>query len=235
MRLHESVPEVSTLSNVRSPWHVFAMEAAPLISPYVEKCVAALAANRPLPVPPVPPAGSSMQLLNYDNDLGCSAEKVGRGRRERMNCVAAALKGPLAALERTANPRLTANAALLAARLAGARNRGGCTANAALGTASAVGMANDERSGGVPSSAGGTFELLPAAAGSSTGVLRMAGSPLQMLRGGSMIAGTNHMPQFDVPKVCSRPCGASLMPCRSSGHLRTSGATRSHQEPSTAI
>ena len=37
--------------------------------------------------------------------------------------------------------------------------------------------------------------------GASTGVLRMAGSPLQMLRGGSMVAGGNHMPQFDVPKV----------------------------------
>ena len=29
----------------------------------------------------------------------------------------------------------------------------------------------------------------------------MAGSPLQMLRGGSLVAGTNHMPRFDVRKV----------------------------------
>ena len=92
MQLYESLPETATLAHAGSPWHIFAVEAAPLIQPYVERCVAALAAGQPLPVPPVPPAGSSMQLLNYANDLGCSAEKVGRGRRERMNCVAAALK-----------------------------------------------------------------------------------------------------------------------------------------------
>jgi hypothetical protein len=90
MQLYESLPETATLAHAGSPWHIFAVEAAPLIQPYVERCVAALAAGQPLPVPPVPPAGSSMQLLNYANDLGCSAEKVGRGRRARGGAAARA-------------------------------------------------------------------------------------------------------------------------------------------------
>ena len=53
---------------------------------------------------------------------------------------------------------------------------------------------------------GGSYSLLPAAAGASEGNLRMAGSPLQMLRGGSMVAGGNHMPQ-----VCANP--SDLSPC----------------------
>jgi hypothetical protein len=197
MTLYESLPEVAKegLHNTHAPWHVFAVEAAPLIAPYVERCVAALAAGKQLPMPPVPPAGSSMQLLNYAPDLGCTADKVGRGRRERMNCVAKALDGPLARLSRSLDLKLTANQALLKARLEGARTRGGC-----LGRDVRSGNGG-ERSGGVPTTQGGTFEMIPAAAGASEGLLRMAGSPLQMLRGGSMIAGGNHMPQFDVQKV----------------------------------
>ena len=73
MRLFESVPEVIADQKVNQPWHVFAIEAAPLIAPYVERCAAALASGKPLPPPPVPPAGSSMQLLNYADELGCTA------------------------------------------------------------------------------------------------------------------------------------------------------------------
>jgi hypothetical protein len=195
LRLYESLPEVTKegLANA-APWHVFAVEAAPLISPYVEKCVAAVAAGKPLPMPPVPPAGSSMQLLNYAEDLGCAS--AGRGRRERMNCIGKALEQPLQKLVATADPRLTANPALLRARLGGARSRGGCSAHGAVEAAT-----GSERTTGVASVGGGSYELIPAAAGGSTGVLHMAGSPLQMLRGGSMVAGSNHMPRFDVPKV----------------------------------
>ena len=201
MRLFESVPEVANegLAHAGAPWHVFAVEAAPLISPYVERCVAALAAGLPLPEPPVPPAGSSMQLLNYAPDLGCTSDAVGRGRRERMNCVAKALEAPLAALAKTADPALTSNPALLAARLGGARTRGQCKRGGAAAVAPAD--AAGGRTAGVPTASGGSFELIPAAAGASPGVLRMAGSPLQMLRGGSMVAGTNHQPRFDVAKV----------------------------------
>lgn len=199
MRLFETVPEVIADQKVTQPWHVFAIEAAPLISPYVERCVAALAAGKPLPPPPVPPAGSSMQLLNYASDLGCISDAVGRGRRERMNCVARALQKPLEDLARSINPALTANPALLKTRLAGARTRGGCAGGGDGGAGAA--MDGGGRSGGVSTANGGTFEMLPAAAGASEGVLRMAGSPLQMLRGGSTAAGSNHQPQFDVPKV----------------------------------
>ena len=198
MRLFEDVPEVKAgKAVVGSPWHVFAIEAAPLISPYVEKCVTALAAGKPLPEPPVPPAGSSMQLLNYAPDLGCG-RNTGKGRRERMNCVAKSLEQPLAALARTLDPSLTSNPALLHARLDGARTRGGC----GRGGGSVGGsVGRTERTNGVATVGGGSFEMIPAAAGGSTGTLRMAGSPLQMLRGGSTVAGGNHQPQFNVPKV----------------------------------
>ena len=134
-----------------------------------------------------------MQLLNYASDLGCISDAVGRGRRERMNCVARALQKPLEDLARSINPALTANPALLKTRLAGARTRGGCAGGGDGGAGAA--MDGGGRSGGVSTANGGTFEMLPAAAGASEGVLRMAGSPLQMLRGGSTAAGSNHQPQ----------------------------------------
>lgn len=204
MQLYQSVPEAAPaagLAHANLPWHVFAIEAAPLIAPYVELCTEALAAGRPLPPPLVPPAGSSMQLLNYASELGCT--KAG-GRRERLACISNALASPLAALARTANPKLTANPSLLEARLDGARARGGCTpAPRGGGLLSAFSRGPDPsyRADGLRTAGGGTFTLLPAAAGASAGTLRMAGSPLQMLRGGSMAAGSNHMPQFDVPRV----------------------------------
>ena len=204
MQLYKDVPEAAPaagLAHAGLPWHVFAVEAAPLIAPYVELCTEALAAGRPLPTPLVPPAGSSMQLLKYAKELGC--EKAG-GRREVLACIAKALDGPLAALGRIANPKLTANMALLRARLDGARTRGGCEAVPRhAGLLSAFSRAPDPsfRADGLATSGGGTYTLLPAAAGASEGVLRMAGSPLQMLRGGTTAAGGSHQPQFDVPTI----------------------------------
>lgn len=228
LTLFESVPEVAVqrLSHAGVPWHVYAVEAAPLISPYVERCCAALSVGQPLPVPPVPPAGSSMQLLNYAKDLGC--DRAGWSRGGRLRCIAEALKGPLDALSRSANPALTSNPALLGQRMQAARTRG-CDASVgtdptdaqsasdgskrgmrrrrrqvvsasnvpSTGLAAAVGSATDTS----PPVAQHTFSLLPAAAGASEGVLRMAGSPLQMLRGGTTAAGSNRQPQFDVPRV----------------------------------
>ena len=198
LRLYASVPEAQRgmgWAHDDKPWHVFAIEAAPLIAPYVESCVSALSLGKPLPTPLVPPAGSSMQLLNYAKELGCA--KAG-GRRERISCISKALEPSLAALGRTANPSLTSNPQLLKARLEGARSRGGCTG------ASRVRFqfgADAHRISGWRTSDGGSYQMIPAAAGAASGTLRMAGSPLQMLRGGSMMAGSNHMPQFDVARV----------------------------------
>lgn len=181
LTLFEIVPEVAKkgLAHAGVPWNTYAVEAAPLISPYVERCVAALSAGRPLPLPPVPPAGSSMQLLNYAVDLGC--EVKGKSVRERMACVGRKLEGPLAALARSAQPSLTSNATLLRSRLAAAASRGACPSAGA---------------------ARNTFDLIPAAAGAQPGMLQMVGSPLQMLRGGSNRAGGHAGgPQFDVPLV----------------------------------
>ncbi len=187
LTLFESVPEVTLgLAHKGMPWHVYAVEAAPLISPYVERCCAALSVGRPLPTPPVPPAGSSMQLLHYAKDLKCDV--AGWSRGGKLRCIARALEAPLEALARSADPALTSNPQLLRSRLESARTRG-CGSGGDGG----------DRPGG--NTLGNTFSLLPAAAGASEGVLRMAGSPLQMLRGGSMAAGGNHMPQFDVAKV----------------------------------
>ena len=144
-----------------------------------------------------------MQLLNYAGELGCASAG---GRRERLACISKVLQGPLAALARTADPTLTANPALLRARLEGARTRGGCSdgIGAAPSTRGigrlALAFARDAsqdafRADGVATPTGGSFTLLPGAAGAKAGTLRMAGSPLQMLRGGSNIAGSNHQPQ----------------------------------------
>ena len=136
-----------------------------------------------------------------------------------MNCIGAKLQKPLAKLAKTANPSLTSNAALLRARLDGARTRGGCEAvpprskksggglfSALVGRRLAASTAAYRADGWVTKD-GGSYSLLPAAAGASEGNLRMAGSPLQMLRGGSMVAGGNHMPQ-----VCAHPSDLSCPP-----------------------
>ena len=183
LQLFKDVPEAKTHAHADRPWHVFAVEAAPLISPYVEQCVERLAAGEPLPTPPVPPAGSSMQLLNYASDLGCTGEKVGKGRRERMNCIGAKLQKPLAKLAKTANPSLTSNAALLRARLDGARTRGGCEAVPPRSKKSGGGLflrswpalaasTAAYRADGWVTKDGGSYSLLPAAAGASEGNLR---------------------------------------------------------------
>jgi FkbM family methyltransferase len=207
MELYKSVPEVKVegLHVTDAPWHVFAIEAAPLIAPYVEQCTLSLAEGRPLPVPVVPPAGSSLQLLNYAGELGCASAG---GRRERIACISKALEKPLATLSKSLDPGLTSNAALLKARMRGARSRGGCRGGGGGGGGKAIGGGKaggggvaQFRAGGVMTADGGTFSMLPAAAGASEGVLRMAGSPLQMLRGGSSKAGSNHQPQFDVAQV----------------------------------
>lgn len=198
LNLYASVPEVkSGYAYAKTPWHVFAVEAAPLIAPYVERCTLALGRGEPLPMPPVPPAGSSLQLLNYAKDLGC--DKAG-GRRERIACISKALDKPLAELAKSADPSLTASKPLLHARLRGARTRGGCAGGKALAAASSE-KQQQYRAAGVPTADGGSYSMIPAAAGVSDAVLRMAGSPLQMLRGGTTAAGSNHQPQFDVPTV----------------------------------
>lgn len=186
LTLFEVVPESAASAgqaHAGVPWNTYAVEAAPLIAPYVERCVAALNAGRPLPLPPVPPAGSSMQLLEYASELGCRV-KGNESVRERMRCISDKLEAPLAALARSAQPALTANATLLRSRLAAAATRGACAA---------------ARGG---SAWRNTFDLIPAAAGARPGILEMVGSPLQMLRGGSNLAGGRAGgPRFDVPLV----------------------------------
>ena len=121
LNLYASVPEVkSGYAYAKTPWHVFAVEAAPLIAPYVERCTLAGAGRgEPLPMPPVPPAGSSLQLLNYAKDLGC--DKAG-GRRERIACISKALDKPLAELAKSADPP-SQRASLCCMRGSAARER----------------------------------------------------------------------------------------------------------------
>lgn len=166
LQLFKLLPEAATKawgSTGGGPWEVFAFEAAPLIQPFVQKCCDALTLGRSLPESPLPPAGSSIQLLHYGPALGC----VKGGRGERLRCILRALERPLAELR--VDPALTANATLLDARLASASRRRRCKRREPAAT----------------------YTLVPAAAGAMRSTIRMAGSPMQTIRGGISSMGKN--------------------------------------------
>ena len=69
LRLFAHVPSAPPPTE---PWQVYAFEAAPLIVPFVERCCADLTRGLPLPRAPVPPTGSSQQLLKHARSLNCT-------------------------------------------------------------------------------------------------------------------------------------------------------------------
>ena len=169
LRLFAHVPSAPPPTE---PWQVYAFEAAPLIVPFVERCCADLTRGLPLPRAPVPPTGSSQQLLKHARSLNCT----NKGRAQQFSCIGRALNASLHALQ--PSPELSANASLLRARLHGARRRG-CSAAAAAAGAGAGGRAPP------PAARRSHYRLIPAAASAHDGQLQMAGSPMQMMRGGS--------------------------------------------------
>ena len=159
LQLYKRVPPVQdALPHALTPWTVYAFEVSPLISPYVERCCAALSRGDPLPHAPVPPSGSSSTLLHYARKLNCSFGSRGH----QFVCIEKALNASLHELQ----PIGPALASALPARLHAARNRG-CHSS---------------------SDAPPSYRLLPAAAGARAGTLKLRDAGprglMQLLRGG---------------------------------------------------
>ena len=117
LRLFAHVPSAPPPTE---PWQVYAFEAAPLIVPFVERCCADLTRGLPLPRAPVPPTGSSQQLLKHARSLNCT----NKGRAQQFSCIGRALNASLHALRPSPELRPT--------RRSCAR---GCTARAAAAAA----------------------------------------------------------------------------------------------------
>ena len=149
------------------PWLVFGWEAAPLIAPYAERCMAHLNAGQPLPDPVVPPTGSSAELYQWvtsrpkaQPSLFACYQQNTRDFEKTKHCIFEALRDNLTAVR--PDPELSQNEALLQRRLGMARR---CAPRAAR-TASAH------------------YVLVPAAAGAREGNMTMYGGIEQMMLGG---------------------------------------------------
>ena len=168
LQLHLRVPEVKPRAS--EPWLVFGFEASPRIAPFANRCAHALNAGQPLPLPPIPPAGSSRELAKYAGNYSCSMEQLGLRpksehdrkvyRRQRLvPCMLKALEAPLASL--TVDPGLTNNRSLLHQRLTTGSGR--CSS----------GRMRSE------------YVLVPAAVGRKDGTLSMNDGPEMMITGGA--------------------------------------------------
>lgn len=149
-------------------WDVYGFEASPLIQAHAEECTLALNAGLPLPVPPVPPTGSSAALSRYISRYNCrNASSLERSRDKVhlawLRCVYHALQPELARLHE--NPRL--DGTLLADRLRGAAS---CPSTPIT---SRTAMAEHDR-----------YRLMPAAVGAANGTVELYGGREQLLRGG---------------------------------------------------
>ena len=169
--LYQLVPSLDSMA-LPSKWQVYAFEPAPLIVPHVERCCRDLSRGLPLPPAPVPPTGSSHQLLSSEvrARLNCSHAA---GHKQMVSCTAAALSKALAALRPDA--ALSQNRSLIQSRMGALRTQGCDAASAAPAAASSPAAA-----------ASAAFTLVPAASSVADGELRMAGGALQMLRGGAL-------------------------------------------------
>ena len=71
----QQVPEAR--SRLGSPWHVFGFESARRIGPFADSCHRALSAGQSLPTPPIPPVGSSRDLVRFAPEYNCSLTQLG--------------------------------------------------------------------------------------------------------------------------------------------------------------
>lgn len=162
--LFRCVPEARNLALPPAAWEVYAFEAAPLITPYLERCVAALNSGRSLPTPPLPPTGSLNDLRPFVHPSNCSIGKRTRAVHLQMEaCMTAVLQPKIAALASAPEVRaINGNSALVADRL----NTAG-------------------RCGSPPRD---TFVALPAAAAADDGWMPLYATEnaLQLVMGGAM-------------------------------------------------
>lgn len=176
LTLHRTLPNkwLEACAN-RAPWDVFGFEASRALHPYIERCTQSLSMGRELPMPPVPPAGSTKELRHFASQYGMghcvNTTSLGTGNRStfakayqfkrkfnRLSdaCLDAALRDRLKALE---VPRESVtDPALLKRRLASA-----------------------SRCGPPPVD---TYTLIPAAVNDRDGTLSLSGDLGNLVRGG---------------------------------------------------
>ena len=188
-QLFKQVPEAR--SRAEQPWLVFGFEASPRIAPFAERCAQALSAGQPLPSPPIPPVGSTRELIKHAPKHNCSMSALGLRERSEHDrkvyrrhklvpCMLRALETPLASL--TVDPRLFGNNSLLQHRLA--LGRSGCMSGGSL-------------------RGSGAYTLLPAAVGHRDGQLTMNDGPEAMITGGATHQATSksRIERYRVPQV----------------------------------
>ena len=197
--LHLQVPEAR--SRAGEPWLVFGFEASPRIAPFADKCATALSTGQPLPLPPIPPAGSSRELAQYAPQYNCSMADLGLRpksehdrkvyrRQKLVPCMLRALEAPLASL--VVQPALTSNSSELHRRL-------GLAASAC-----AVGPRSQ-------------YVLVPAAVGKRDGMLSITDGPELMITGGATHQATyrkSRVEKYRVPQVGRT---SAIQPSRASG------------------
>lgn len=123
--LYRYIPDIRD-NRSREAWVVYGFEASPLITPYAERCMHALNRGDALPMPPLPPAGSTKELQKFGSQLGCSYEDLNMSaaslqHRRRYKdyalktCVERKLERQLRQLR--PDPRLSSNEVMLQRRL----------------------------------------------------------------------------------------------------------------------
>ena len=174
LKLYEQLPAQWTRALPTTRWEVYAFEASPLITPFVEQCARELSAGRELPVPPVVPAGSTKELIKLQTQasicpstpeaLGIDVRNLSAAHarqavtRQRRECALRASRRGLARLK--SDPALYLPE-VLAGRLASAR---GCRRAGNHGHAMVT--------------------LLPAAAGATNGSMLLWGTNEDLVSGG---------------------------------------------------
>ena len=101
LQLFKQVPEAR--SRAEEPWLVFGFEASPRIAPFAERCAQALSAGQPLPSPPIPPVGSTRELIKHAPKHNCSMSALGL---RVLSCVRSLVShAPYAHTSSPASPR----------------------------------------------------------------------------------------------------------------------------------
>ena len=178
--LFQSVPEART--RMAEPWRVFGFDANKRIAPFADSCHRALTAGQPLPEPPIPPAGSTRDLMRYAPRYNCSKSQLGLRhssehdrklykRKLLVPCMQRALARNLETVQ--ADPSLSANASLLQHRLE-------------MGASCEV----------VPRS---KYVFMPAAVGQEEGVLKLRDDPTALLIGGASVG--KHSPMYEAAMI----------------------------------
>jgi hypothetical protein len=176
LTLHRTLPTewIDACAN-RAPWDVYGFEASRALHPYIERCAQSLSVGLDLPMPPVPPAGSTKELRRFASQYGLghcvNATLLGVGDRTTFakgyqfnrkfgklsdGCLQTALQGRLKALEVPTGS--ATDPALLQRRLASA-----------------------SRCGPPPRD---TYTLIPAAVNDRDGTLSLSGNLQSLVQGG---------------------------------------------------